>query len=301
MTEPTAPIVVASAVDQNFLPFVEIVALSIAATATSGRPIDYHVLYDGPDSRLARRLRQFRRGEVTVHIHAIDNPWTSFGTINRFPPSTWLRLSLEDALPSSITKLIYLDVDLIVCRDLGDLFDLPMDGHALGATVDLTAARWLADPRRPAYHSYIRETLGLGDAASTYFQAGILLLDLPALRLSGFQRRMVETVQRLGTQLRYADQCAANAVLKGDYKVIDPRWNMQPIDLANEPDPWILHFAGYKPWRTLGMPGGDRWWQYVRGLPTFPLFVLRFIRERTGIELNALRTRINRRRAKHSI
>jgi lipopolysaccharide biosynthesis glycosyltransferase len=295
MSGAPAPIVVASAVDRNFLPFVEIVALSIAATANPGRAVAYHVLYEGPQDRLYRRLQGFRRGEVTVHLHPIANPWTSFGTINKFPPSTWLRLSLEDALPTGIERVIYLDVDLMVCRDLGDLFDLPMDGHALGATIDLTAQRWLADPRKQEYHHYIRETLGLGDAASTYFQAGVLLLDLPKLRRSGFKAKMVEAVHHYGTLLRYADQCAANAVLKDDYKQLDPRWNMQPIDIANEPNPWILHFAGFKPWRTLGMPGGDRWWKLVRNMPGFPYFVLRFIRERGGLELNAARIRIRRK------
>ncbi len=274
---------------------MEVVAASIAASADPVRRVDYHVLYDGPESWLTRRLRAFSAGPVRVHLHAIANPWRDFGTINGFPPSTLLRLSLEDALPEAVERLIYLDVDLIVEHDLGPLFDLPLGGRGLGAAIDGVAARWLADPRRGDYHRYIRETLELGDRASTYFQAGVLLLDLPTLRRTDYQRKMVEALRRFGPSLKYVDQCAANHVLKGDYTVIDPRWNVQPHDMAFVSDPWITHYAGRKPWQQLGIPGDSRWWKHARSLPTYPLFLWRFIRERSRIELRSLRRRIANR------
>lgn len=84
-------------------------------------------------------------------------------------------------------------------------------------------------------------------------------------------------------------------VLKGDYEVIDSRWNVQPLDTNFVSDPWITHYAGRKPWQQLGIPGGSRWWKHARSLPTFPLFVWRFIRERSRLELKSLRRRIARR------
>jgi lipopolysaccharide biosynthesis glycosyltransferase len=291
----SGPIVVASCVDRVFLPFVEVVATSIAASANHDRPVDYHVLYDGPESWLTRRLRAFSAGPVRVHLHVIANPWREFGTINGFPPSALLRLSLEDTLPDSVERLIYLDVDLIVECDLGPLFDLPLNGRGLGAAIDRVAAGWLADPGRADYHRYIRETLGLGYRASTYFQSGVLLLDLPVLRRTGYQRKMTETLRRFGSSLLYADQCAANHVLQGDYEVIDSRWNVQPLDMRIVSDPWITHYAGRKPWQQLGVSGGSRWWKHARSLPTFPLFIWRFVAERSRLELKALRRRVARR------
>ena len=47
MAERAGPVIVASAVDAGFLPFVEVVAASIAAHANPDRPVEYHVLYDG--------------------------------------------------------------------------------------------------------------------------------------------------------------------------------------------------------------------------------------------------------------
>lgn len=64
------PIVVASAVDAAYPPLAEVVATSIAASASSGRPVHYHVLYDGPDSAATRRLDTCSGcGHNTEHHH----------------------------------------------------------------------------------------------------------------------------------------------------------------------------------------------------------------------------------------
>lgn len=293
MGDRSGPVVVASAVDAGYLPFVEVVATSIAANAGPGRPVEYHVLYDGPMNWHARRLRGFRRGQLTLHLHPVTNPWRRFGKISGLPPSTLLRLSLEDALPLGIERVIYLDTDLVVERDLAPLFDLPLHGHAIGAALCTVVAAYLRDPKREAFGRYIRDTLELGDAAATYGQSGVMLLDLPALRRTNYQRKMVDVLERLGPQLHYADQCAMNAVVKGDYEVIDPLWNVIASNPAGR-EPWIAHFAGRKPWQQLGIPNGDRWWKYARRLNTFPLFVWRFIKERSRIELSSLRRRLQR-------
>jgi lipopolysaccharide biosynthesis glycosyltransferase len=293
------PIIVASATDAGFLPFVEVVATSIAASAAPDRAVHYHILYAGPPNWRTRRLRRFRRGPVTIHLHPMQNPWQRFGTINGFPPSTLLRLSLQDELPPEIERVIYLDLDLVVERDLGALFDLPLHGHAIGAAVDTIVARLLANPGNAKFHHYLRHTLELGDATATYGQAGVMLIDLPALRRSGFQRKMTDALQRFGKELVYVDQCAMNHVLKGDYEVIPSHWNVLRGSIATEPAPGIIHFAGDKPWQKLGMPGGDRWWKHARSLPTFPLFVWRFIRERSRIEVKALLQRLRRPRRTH--
>ncbi|MBK8083854.1 MAG: hypothetical protein IPK28_08470 [Devosia sp.] len=138
-SDPSAlPIVVANAVDASFLPLVEIVATSIAASATSGRPVDYHVLYDGPDSPAAARLVGWRAGPVAIHLHRVVNPFTGLGRISGYPPSTLFRLAIEDVL-ADCGRVLYLDTDLLVRADLGELFDTPLDGAAIGAAPDIGA------------------------------------------------------------------------------------------------------------------------------------------------------------------
>jgi lipopolysaccharide biosynthesis glycosyltransferase len=289
------PIVVASAVDRGFLPFVEVVAASIAASATTDRPVEYHVLYAGPSTWIVGHLRRFRRGPVTVHVHEMDNPWEKFGTINGYPPSTFLRLSLEDALPAHVERVIYLDVDLVVRSDLGPLYDTPLNGHPIAATVDWGMAYDVVQPDGQSALAYVRDTLELGDAADLYFQCGIMVIDLPTLRRMNYQTKVAAAVERFGLLLRYADQCAANHVLKGDYQPLNGRWNVFSWSAREGPDPWIIHYAGSKPWKRVETDAAEHWWKVARTLPTFPMFAWGYLHHRVAREIAALKRRIGRR------
>lgn len=285
------PIIVASAVDLAYLPLAEVVATSIAASASSGRPVHYHVLYDGPDSAATRRLDGWHSGAVTVTLHRLTNPYARFGTVSGFPAATFFRLALEQVLPDC-PRLIYLDTDLVVETDLAPLFDAPLNDHAVGATINCPLINLVlgdppSDPARAAraieMRAYLSGTLGLDtdEKIAGYMQAGVLLLDLDALRAMRYADAVTAVVDQHRNALLYADQCAMNLVLSGRMTPIDPRWNTLPEALlpgaleATSPrfrphialqrqEPWIRHFAYRKPWHVLGLPGSDRWWHHAR-------------------------------------
>ena len=125
---------------------VEVVATSIAAHASPGRTVDYHVIYDGPSTWAARRLDGWRRGGVTLHLHRRANVWARYGRVSGLPPSTLVRISLPDVL-NDIRRVIYLDADVVVMADLGELFDAPLDGRPLGAVRDRHVAELALRPR----------------------------------------------------------------------------------------------------------------------------------------------------------
>jgi lipopolysaccharide biosynthesis glycosyltransferase len=285
------PILVASAVDNKYLPLAEVVATSIAASASSGRPVHYHVLYTGPDSRFARRLDGWQAGPVTVTLHRLDNPYARFGFVSGFPASTFFRLAIERTL-LDCHRVIYLDTDLLVETDLAPLFDTPLNGNPIGAVVNWPLVATLlgpapADPIRAAAiagrRAYLATTLGLDtdDKVAGYMQAGVMLLDLDALRAMHYADAIAAIVDRHSKDLLYADQCAMNLLMSGRMTPIDPRWNALPdalspkvldrVSPAYRPfvelqrrEQWIRHFAASKPWHVRGVPGSDRWWRVAR-------------------------------------
>lgn len=282
----SAPIIVASAVDKGYLPFALVVAASIARAALPGRPIEYHVLYDGPDHWALGRLQHFRRGEVTVTVHRVPNPWAYLGTINGFPPSTFFRAAIPTVL-AGYGRVIYLDCDLIVEADLGELFDSDLAGAPFGATTCVltvtsalskglffSAGRWVPTDE------YMRAELGLAtrDQQLGYTQAGVQLYDLEQMRAIDFAGQLTAVVNEMGDRLALCDQCAVNKLFAGRIAPIDPIWNIAPfaLDAANEsrvpPEmlpimrrqrarQGIVHFGGLKPWWDLSMTASWRWWR----------------------------------------
>ena len=300
---------------------VEVVATSIATHASPGRSVDYHVIYDGPETWAARRLDGWRRGGVTVHLHRRANAWARYGRVSGVPPATLVRISLPDVL-TDIRRVIYLDADVVVMADLGELFDAPLDGHPMGAVRDRYVAELALRPRpRPpgsselSMRDYLAAVGGMTSESEIvdYRQAGVLLMDLAALRATQFAARVETVIAQHGKVLRYADQCAINIAMKGSIAELDPRWNVFPSVLSaasvaaavpafrryaelQAEAPRILHFAGRKPWDRRHTPGGKKWWSYARLTGLGPYFALRQLgarlaygRARLGAYLPALR------------
>lgn len=276
-------IIIASVVDENFLPLIEIVANSIASSATPGRAIEYHVFYAGPESRRSRRLAVWRRGDMTIKLHAVDNSWNRFGNTNGFPPAALLRLSLPQLLPDH-SRVLYLDADLVVEADLGELFDTPLDGKPLGATIDrIVVEMALGDGAgRDEMRDYLLRVVGrhTEEQVRDYRQSGVMLMDLDALRASDFTRIATQAMELRGPQFRYADQCLVNFTMQGRIAELDPRWNATPYGMASEDrnptlrgfetyarlqrtEPRIIHYAGNKPWNMPLMPFGHCWWRHA--------------------------------------
>ena len=302
---PLDPIIVATAVDVNFLPLTEVVATSIAANATSGRQVEYHVLYDGPDNATARRLSKWRRGDVSVRLRRMDNPLARFGKIGGFPPATLFRLMVPEVL-GEFRRLIYLDADVIVETDLAPLFDSPLSGRPLGATLDRDM-HWMAFSQSPgrevssaAMRTYLVEALGLdtADKQRSYMQSGVLVMDTAPLRAMKFTELAVAAVEEVGQRLKYPDQCVMNKLMTGRIATLDPRWNVTVTALKADAmetvtpefkatlelqrsEQWITHYASKrKPWLRLSTPAGNRWWRYAIASGHFLGYVPLLYRER---------------------
>ncbi len=301
-----APIVVATAVDAGYLPFALVVATSIARNASPDRPVEFHVLYDGPDHWAVEKLEQFRRGSLRVQVHRLPNPWAYLGVINHFPPSTFFRLAIPQVL-AQYSRAIYLDCDVIVEDDLSPLFDTDLGGLPIGAVpcvlTIISAIREgtaVSGGVKMGAGEYFRDVLDLDthDRQLHYSQAGVQLLDLDLLRRIDYAGQMTAVIERLRDKLAYADQCAFNLLMRDRIASIDPRWNVPPFALLRgalrfapvdlkpivrrqHAAPGIIHYGGPKPWGQLIVPGTLRWWRhavrsgafrYFLGLPKHPSY-----------------------------
>lgn len=315
-------VAVCTALDAGYLPLVPVVATSIAASAAPGRQVVFHVLYDGPDSRIVRHIERWRHPQVEIILHRLANPLAAVGTVSGFPPSTLFRFVVPRIL-ADLDRVIYLDADLIVEADLAPLFSAPLDGKPLAAAVDIRMVdeALAVQPHRQALRertfAYLRDVLGFRDAGEMLgcIQAGVTVLDLRQLRDRGYEQRMTDTVLSMRDVLQFADQCAINAAFRGNIALLDPRWNVLPEALVDDmwdtvapelapqvalqrADPWIIHFAYRKPWRRWGLPASDRWWAHARRAGLGFYFARQFLATRARIEFTTLRGKLMRRLGK---
>jgi lipopolysaccharide biosynthesis glycosyltransferase len=203
-------------------------------------------------------------------------------------PAVYMRLLADELLPSKLDRVIYLDSDVLVLRDLGELWDLDMGGRALLAVqdqgvpfVDAQIALERFDAVRPhlwkARGVENWRELGL-DPKAPYLNSGVLMMDLATWRREGIGRKLLDCIRSNPDYTQFPDQYALNAYLCGRWGELDLRWNANPgifkFPSAEESpfdvetlrqvreDPWIVHYVGHvKPWSWDGATVWKEIWQ----------------------------------------
>jgi len=274
--EPEMPIAIVAACDAGFAQHLAVMLLSLADTNRK-HDVSIYVLWHGrsdEESKLRRVLETmpFAHSMIKVQEDALND---LAGGVH-FTVMTYARLLIGDLLPRELDRVLYLDGDILVRGDIGELWNTNLRDHTVGAVVDL--------PRYP----YNRR-LGLPDAAS-YFNAGVLLIDLRRWRQLRVGERALSFAREHPKRLTWADQCALNLVLHDDWRALDRVWNLQSMDVArlvnghmrfDSVDPGrlgsarLVHFNGRsKPWHYLNDHPFKAEYLRYRGRTPWPL--LRF-------------------------
>lgn len=168
--------------------------------------------------------------------------------------ATYYRVFLGSILPEEVKKVIYLDCDLVVNGSIAEFWQTDISDVSLGCVEDM----WSGRPESYARLHY--------DYAFSYFNAGVLLINLERLRSTGFEQRAVEYLKEHVNELVLYDQDLLNALLHDDKKFVAHRWNVQDGFLRRRragrmpaesvarlekelQHPVIVHYTGSKkPW-----------------------------------------------------
>jgi lipopolysaccharide biosynthesis glycosyltransferase len=162
-------------------------------------------------------------------------------------------LLAAELLPTDVSRLLFLDADLLALDDLTKLWRLDLGGRALAAVPD-RAIPTCGAPRA------VKDCAARGvPEDAVYFNCGVVLCDLDSWRERGATGRLLDYVRRTGDRIDFVHQEALNAVFWDDWLEMPERWNLlagavgRPFDTGS-PDAWrdpgIAHFSGkFKPWR----------------------------------------------------
>ncbi|MCE6995228.1 glycosyltransferase family 8 protein [Saccharothrix sp. S26] len=248
---------------------VEIAVLSCGITADSRRKL---VASWGPaaarvtwiDIDLSRLAGLPTKSRATGHLNA----------------TTYARLLLPDVLPETWDRVLFLDTDLLVLGSLAELWTTPLGEFPFAAARDPYTPLISSEHGVPGW-----QALRL-DPNAPYFNAGVLLIDLPRWRRDRISKRAFDYIRDHRDEILLADQEAMNAVANGGFRVLDPVWNVMNYWYWPEDDVFvqehvvdharIRHYNGdNKPWvswkyhklerlRQRSLRGEERPWSQLR-------------------------------------
>ena len=161
----------------------------------------------------------------------------TFYTRGHFSVETYYRLVLPELLPD-YNKVLYLDSDMIIRRDIAELYDLDLESYLIAACYDADTSG-LYNGYEPNKKNYMDSVLKMVNPYS-YFQAGTLLINLKEFRKMYTTKQILDYATSYEFQL--LDQDILNHLCEGKVKYIDMAWNMM-VDYDNKRINEIIRLA----------------------------------------------------------
>ncbi len=218
-------------------------------------------------------LRLHNQGEITVYLlnyRLTDEEIASFKTylhkkcrmnlevitvppelfqgfpIERFSIEMYYRILAQFLLPPSVDRVLWLDADIIVRKDITAFYKQDFENHAYVVCPDVAdTLDWFKQ---------VKETLLLPQEY-VYFNSGVMLMNLSWLRENTSAESLLAHAQAMVDKLQFPDQDILNTYYKDHVKYADwKRYNYQTIyvkriekeELKNIA---ILHYCvKIKPW-----------------------------------------------------
>ncbi|MGP3560338.1 glycosyltransferase [Geobacillus sp. BK01] len=233
-----------------------VMVYSLLKNKTSKIPIHIHVIDSNISEKHQARLAKLaKKYEATIQFHRIDSTvYSEFVTFAYLTEETYYRISIPDLFDETVEKVLYLDCDIVVKKDITELWHTDINGHLLGAVED----RWIKQSRNADL---------LMPEEAKYFNAGVLLINLKMWREHHVKEKVIEFIRTHRDRIRYCDQDALNAVLHGQWLPLDPKWNFQTYHLYDpipKLKPAIIHYTGEnKPWNA-NHPLKKYYWKYKK-------------------------------------
>jgi lipopolysaccharide biosynthesis glycosyltransferase len=271
------PLSVICTADNTYAMPLAVVLYSVMANLKSKERVAFFVI-DGGISKQNKHKIQKSLDIEKCQINWINVPRNKFKNLkidSGISVSAYHRLLVDELLPSELHKVIYLDSDLVVIGDLGELWAKEIGDQYLLAVQDAGIGYVSGKTGLMNYRE-----LGI-DPDCKYFNSGVMVINLKKWRADSIGQKVLAYIQQNHQYIRLHDQDGLNAILAGHWGELDPRWNRTPqifyyaswqdspfleADYKNMIDnPYIIHFAttGRKPWNQLQYPDGDVFYKYL--------------------------------------
>jgi lipopolysaccharide biosynthesis glycosyltransferase len=251
-----------------------------------------------PDAENEAKIRQIAAefGNATVEFICFTPTDLDALPVTRYIGlGAYLRLFVSEYVDATLDKVLYLDSDLIIRKDIEALWAADIQDYFAAAVVE------------PHFH----ENPGI-TAGEPYFNSGVMLINLARWREGDLVRQFIACAKERFSMLPYWDQDILNIVLRGRVAFLSPRWNFHAIYAEMLPgqlrlsrdeflemrrDPDVIHFTSkHKPWHYLPEPQYKRfYWEALSRTPW------RGVAPQGYTPLNVLRKIVKMKRLKQQI
>lgn len=206
-------------------------------------------------------------------------------------------------------KAIVMDCDILVQRDLGDLFELDLGDNYAAGVIDAVFQGMLNGWAVADTFQYAKDEMKM-DNPYNYLNTGVLLIDFKKMRENFTETQLIKFCQ--DQNFRCQEQDVLNVILENHVKFLDLAWNcyVRSGDFVNYGLKWapesvyreflkaiekphLVHFVSYpKPWIDPRIEYGLQFWSTARRTPFYEIIWFNMVEGRYGGNIYDLQQRM---------
>ena len=243
-------------IDDNYAEQLAVTLTSIFTNDRHGTKFNVYVLDTGISEANKAKICVTKGNYEISFIPVSKNLFANLPSIYHLKTLNYARLFLPSLVNCS--RILFLDCDLLVLDDLVELYNTDFDGNYACVVRE-----------RLSDESYIlKQIQKLG--IQTYFNAGVMLLNLDKMRADNIEEKSLKFVQEEPEKILLLDQCVLNYVFQDKVKFVDKKWNYQYKHNVSKKmkKPAIIHFVGReKPFLGFAHPYENMYYKFLRLTP----------------------------------
>lgn len=241
--------------------------------------IDLYLLHSELDKKdfeqFENALTNFDIGVIPLKIDNSMLPPEAPAT-EQWSLEIYYRLFLTEILPDSVDRILYLDCDIIINKNIKDFYNSDFQN------AHLIVCRDANNTRNQFTETESEMFKNIYSNPNDYFNSGVLLMNIDTMRNDNICfHTYFEVMNKYGFDLKMPDQDLLNFVHAGKIKYEDYRkYNLFAIIASRTGVEYewaaehtaIIHFAEGKPWNIadhIHTPFENIWWDYAKMTPCY--------------------------------
>ena len=252
------------AADENYLPFASVTLRSIINRADKKNEYRVYILHAGETGENANLVLSMQTENVRVEFVDVAHKANRIKSVMRcrdyYTSAIYFRLFIPEMFPE-FDKAIYIDCDTVLLEDIAKLYDEELGENYVGAVADQAVASV------EVFKEYTKNALDI--LAEEYFNSGVLVLNLKALRAIPFFEAFYGILSSYDFVVA-PDQDCLNLICKNKTRFLDAGWNAMPIRGETEVALKLVHYnLTMKPWHYEGILYEEYFWKNARQTPFY--------------------------------
>ena len=248
------------ACNDNYVPYLDVAILSIAEHADKRNDYLITVLQTAISEENKKKLLKHSADNVKIEFYdvgkLIEPLKDTLPDVFYYTLAAYYRLFIETAFPQ-YDKAIYLDCDVVLLTDIAKLYDEDVEGYLVGAVYEQNT------DRDKNFTDYVTNIIGI--PYYTYFNSGVMLMNLKEFRAFGVRDRFLNMLTTYNFDCLAPDQEYLNVICSGRVKYLPTGWNKHSFPEPPEGELNLCHYAlAHKPWHYADTINGEYFWEYAK-------------------------------------